>query len=74
MQSQTKIARGTLSGAGPRVATPRDPLDARPGWGPLEPRPGRVRAPSTAGGGRHCVNFAAFHADVALSASGAAPA
>ncbi|MGH9466662.1 MAG: hypothetical protein ACRD1Y_04850 [Terriglobales bacterium] len=40
-----------LTGAGPRVAAPRDPLDARPGQGPLEPQPGRVRALLLAGGG-----------------------
>ncbi|MGN6592228.1 MAG: hypothetical protein ACTHJX_04945 [Terriglobales bacterium] len=40
-----------FTGAGPRVATPRDPLDARKGRGPLEPQPGRVRASLSAGGG-----------------------
>ncbi len=30
----------TLTGAGPGVAAPRHPLDARPGWGPRDPRPG----------------------------------
>ncbi|TAN23518.1 MAG: hypothetical protein EPN33_05065 [Acidobacteria bacterium] len=33
-----------LTGAGPGVAAPRHPLDARPGWGPREPQPSRVRA------------------------------
>src|SRR6185312_4078017 len=41
----------SLIGAGPRVASPLDPLDARPGWGPREPQPGRVRASLFAGGG-----------------------
>ncbi|HEY7839193.1 MAG TPA: hypothetical protein VIC54_11410 [Terriglobales bacterium] len=40
-----------LIGAGPRVATPRDPLGARPGRGPLEPQPSRARASLFAGGG-----------------------
>jgi len=38
-------------GAGPRVASPLDSLDARPGRGPHKPQPGRVRAWLFAGGG-----------------------
>ncbi len=41
----------TLTGAGPGVAAPRHPLDARPGWGPREPQPGRAGASLLAGGG-----------------------
>ena len=35
-----------MTGAGPRAATPRDPLDARPGRGPHEPQPGRRVLPA----------------------------
>ncbi|MGN6593130.1 MAG: glycosyltransferase [Terriglobales bacterium] len=34
------MPENTSIGSGPRVAAPRDPLDARPGWGPLDPQPG----------------------------------